>query len=59
VVVRVKVEELIAAIICEEEEDDLLIYPVREGAAKILRKRKDEGYYSSLFIAHGIHTIKH
>jgi len=34
-------EELIAAIICEEEEDDLLVYPVSEGAANILRKRKD------------------
>jgi hypothetical protein len=39
-------EELIAAIICEEEED--VVYPVSESAANILRKRKDEEYYSSL-----------
>lgn len=47
-VVRVKMEELIAAIICEEEACDLPVYPVSEGAANILRNRKDEGYYSSL-----------
>lgn len=47
-VVRVKMKELIAAIICEEEEDDLLVYAVSESAANILRKRKDDGYYSSL-----------
>jgi len=41
-------EELTAAIICEEEEDDLLVYAVSESAANILRKRKDDGYYSSL-----------
>lgn len=46
-VVRVKMEELIAAIICEEE-DDLPVYPVSESAANILRKRKYEGCYSSL-----------
>jgi len=40
VVVRVKVEELIAAIKCEEEKDDLPVYPVSEGAANILRKGK-------------------
>jgi hypothetical protein len=48
VVVRVKMEELIAAIICEEEEDDLLVYPVSGSAANILKKRKDEGCYTSL-----------
>ena len=47
-VLRVKPEELTAAIICEEEEGDLPASPVSEGAANILRKRKDEGYYSSL-----------
>jgi hypothetical protein len=41
-------EELIAAIVCEEEANDLPVYLVSEGAANILRKRKDEGYYSSL-----------
>jgi len=40
-------EEIIAAVICEEEEGDLPVYPVIEGAANILRKRRDEGYYSS------------
>ena len=48
VVARVKMEERIAAVICEEDADDLLVYLVSEGAADILRKRKDEGYYSSL-----------
>jgi hypothetical protein len=35
-------EELIACIICEEEEDDLPVYPVSEGAANIWRKRKKD-----------------
>jgi hypothetical protein len=46
-VVRLKMEELIAAIICGEEEDDLLVYPVSENAVNILGRRKD-GYCSSL-----------
>jgi hypothetical protein len=42
-------EVLIPAIILEEEEDDdLLIYCMGEGAKDIFKKRKDEGYYSTL-----------
>ena len=42
-------EELTAAIILYgEEDDDLQVYCVREGATDILSERKDEGYYSSL-----------
>ena len=41
-------ELLIPAIIFENEEDDLLIYCMSEGAKDIFKKRKDEGYYSTL-----------
>ena len=42
-------EVLIPAIILEEEEDeDLLIYCMNEGATDIFKKREDEGYYSTL-----------
>ena len=42
-------EVLIPAIILEEEEDDdVLIYCMGEGAKDIFKKRKDEGYYSTL-----------
>lgn len=42
-------EEVIAAIILDEDEDDdLLVYCVREGATDILSERNYEGYYSSL-----------
>jgi hypothetical protein len=49
----VKLEEIIAGIILEEEEgDDLLVCCVSEGATDILKKRKDEGYDSSLIGRH-------
>ena len=42
-------EVLIPAIILEDEEDeDLLIYCMSEGATDIFKKRKVEGYYSTL-----------
>jgi hypothetical protein len=41
-------EVLLPAIILEDEEDDLLIYCMSEGATDIFKKRKDEGYYSTL-----------
>ena len=41
-------EVLLPAIILEDEEDDLLIYCMSEDATDIFKKRKDEGYYSSL-----------
>ena len=42
-------EVLIPAIILEEEEDeDLLIYCMSEGATDIFKKREDEGYYCTL-----------
>ena len=41
-------EVLLPAIILEDEEDDLLVYCMSEGATDILKKRKDEGYYSTL-----------
>jgi len=42
-------EELKAALILEEEEDnDLVVYCMRDSATDICRKRYDEGYYSSL-----------
>jgi len=42
-------EVVIPAIILEDEEDDdLLIYCMGEGAKDIFKKRKDEGYYSTL-----------
>jgi hypothetical protein len=42
-------EELIAAIILEEEEhNDLLVYCMSDCATDIFKNRKDEGYYSSL-----------
>jgi hypothetical protein len=42
-------EVLLPAIILEEQEDDdLLIYCMSEDATDISKKRKDEGYYSSL-----------
>ena len=41
-------EVLIPVIILEDEEDDLLIYCMSEGATDIFKKRKDEGYYSTL-----------
>ena len=42
-------EELIAAIILQEEYDnDLLVYCMSDSATDIFKKRKDEGYYSSL-----------
>ena len=42
-------EVLLSAIILEDEEDDdLLIYCMSEGATDIFKKRKDEGYYSTL-----------
>jgi hypothetical protein len=46
---KVNVEELIAVIIPEEEEDnDLLVYCMSDSATDILKKRKDEGFYSTL-----------
>jgi hypothetical protein len=44
----VNTEVLIPAIILEDEEDDLLIYCMGESAKGIFKKRKDEGYYSTL-----------
>jgi len=42
-------EVVIPAIILEDEEDDyLLIYCMGEGANDIFKKRRDEGYYSTL-----------
>jgi len=42
-------EDLIAAIITEEEEDnDLLVYCMSDSATEIFKKRKDERYQSSL-----------
>jgi hypothetical protein len=42
-------EEPTAAIILEEEDDDdLLVYCMSEGVTDIFKKRKDEGYHSSL-----------
>ena len=42
-------EVLIPAIILEDEEDDdLLIYCMSEGAMDIFKKRKDEGHYCTL-----------
>ena len=42
-------EALLRAIILEDEEDDdLLIYCISEGATDIFKKRRDEGYYSTL-----------
>ena len=41
-------ELLIPAIILEDEEDVLLIYCMSGGATGIFKKRKDEGYYSTL-----------
>ena len=42
-------EALIPAIILEDEEDDdLLIYCMNEGATDIFMVRKDEGCYSTL-----------
>jgi len=37
-----------AIILADDEGDDLLIYCMGEGASDIFKKRKDEGYYSSL-----------
>jgi hypothetical protein len=45
----VKTEKLVAAIIFEEEEDhDLLVYCTSDSATDIFKKRKDEGFYSTL-----------
>jgi hypothetical protein len=42
-------EALMPVIILEDEEDDdLLIYCMGEGGKDIFKKRKDEGYYSTL-----------
>jgi hypothetical protein len=42
-------EEFIAVIILEEEEDkDLLVYCMSDSAMDILKKRKDEIFYSTL-----------
>jgi hypothetical protein len=42
-------EELIAAIILEEEEDNnLLVYCMSDSAADVLKKRKNEGFCSTL-----------
>ena len=41
-------QALLRAIILEDEEDDLLICCVSEGATDILKKRRDERYYSTL-----------
>jgi hypothetical protein len=42
-------EELLAAIILEEEKDkDLLVYSMSDIATDIFKKRKDEGFYSTL-----------
>jgi hypothetical protein len=42
-------EELVAAVTLEEEEDDdLLVYCMSEGVTDIFKRRKDEGYCSSL-----------
>ena len=37
-----------AIILEDEEDDDLLIYCMSEGATDIFKIRKDEGYYSTL-----------
>jgi len=42
-------EVLIPAIILEDEEDeDLLICCMSEGATDVFKKRKDDGYYCTL-----------
>jgi hypothetical protein len=41
-------EELIAAIILEEEINYLLVYCMSKSATGIFSKRKDRGYYCSL-----------
>lgn len=42
-------EELIAALILEEEKDnELLVYSMSDSATDICKKGYDEGYYSSL-----------
>jgi hypothetical protein len=49
-VVVEKMEELVAATILDEEEDnDRLVYCMSEGATDIFKERKDEGCYSSFF----------
>jgi len=41
-------QELKAALILEEEDNDLLVYCMSDSATDICKKRYDEGYYSSL-----------
>jgi hypothetical protein len=41
-------EELTAALILEEEDNDLLVYCMSDSATCICKKIYDEGYYSSL-----------
>ena len=40
--------ELVAAVVEQEEDDDLLVYCKSHGAADIVKKKKDVGYYSSM-----------
>ena len=47
--------ELVAAVVEQEEDDDLLVYCMSHGAADIVKKRKYEGYYSSLIGRHVLH----
>jgi hypothetical protein len=41
-------EVLSPAVILEDEEDDLLIYCMSKGATDMFKKRKDDGYYSTM-----------
>jgi hypothetical protein len=41
-------KELIAAIILEEVDKDLLVYCISDSVTDILKERKDEGFYSTL-----------
>jgi hypothetical protein len=41
-------EELLNAIMLEEEDNNLLVYCMSDSAVDIFKKRRDEGYYSSL-----------
>jgi hypothetical protein len=41
-------EELIAAIVLEEEDNDLLVYCMSDSVTDIVKKRKDGGFYFTL-----------
>jgi hypothetical protein len=44
----VKTEKLLAVVLEQEEDNDLLVYCMSKSAMDIFSKRTDEGYYSSL-----------